>query len=168
MTPTQVRSVIEACAKVCEDHASVSSSQHTAHALWGTALAIRALDPATLAASPADEERRGDTSNPSRPNGGLIAMNIDEIVKRYPHVKISDVDTLVSYARDQLAAKPDISALVDRFLRWPLPQSVSSDGCVTDRRYPHPRSGTNLLTADETRQMLEYVLNGVYKKEVDR
>jgi hypothetical protein len=48
--------------------------------------------------------------------------------------------------------------MVDRFLRWPLPASVCSDTCVTTRDYPHQRSGTNLLTHDEARQMLEFVL----------
>ena len=52
----------------------------------------------------------------------------------------------------------NLDKLVDRFLSWPLPQSVCSDGCVTDRDYPHQRIGTNLLTADEAKQMLAYVL----------
>ena len=47
---------------------------------------------------------------------------------------------------------------VDRFLAWPLPQSVCSDLCATDSNYKFPRSGTNLLTANEARQMLEHVL----------
>ena len=57
--------------------------------------------------------------------------------------------------------------MVDRFLSWPLPESVCSDGCVTERDYctkrGYPRgarSGTSLLTADEARQMLEHVLRG--------
>lgn len=50
-----------------------------------------------------------------------------------------------------------VSRLVDRFLAWPLPESVASDQCATMPGYPH-RSGTNLLTADEARQMFEYVL----------
>lgn len=59
-------------------------------------------------------------------------------------------------------ARPTISeermrTLVDRFLSWPLPASVCSDTCVSDPTYPH-RSGTNLLTATEARQMLEHVL----------
>jgi hypothetical protein len=49
-----------------------------------------------------------------------------------------------------------IRLLVDRFLAWPLPKSVRSDPCVTVD-YPHQRSGTNLLTADEARQMFEYL-----------
>jgi hypothetical protein len=47
--------------------------------------------------------------------------------------------------------------MVTRFLNWPLPKSVRPDPCVMDTEYPH-RIGTNLLTADEARQMLEYVL----------
>lgn len=51
-----------------------------------------------------------------------------------------------------------IQKLVDRFLAWPLPKSVQSDLCVTED-YPHQRSGTNLLTADEARQMFEYLFD---------
>ena len=54
--------------------------------------------------------------------------------------------------------KPKMKALVDRFLTWPLPQTVAADRCATDNTYPHPRSGTNLLTADEAEAMLVYVL----------
>lgn len=52
-----------------------------------------------------------------------------------------------------------IDALVDRFLAWPLPKSVCSDLSVTDRDCKFQRIGTNLLTADEARAMLEYVLS---------
>lgn len=54
-----------------------------------------------------------------------------------------------------------VAPLVDRFLSWRLPESVCSDLCVTRRDYPHPRVGTNLLTADEARQMIEYLLAGL-------
>lgn len=49
--------------------------------------------------------------------------------------------------------------LVDRFLAWNLPKSVCSDTCVTDAKYQHSRSGTNLLSADEARQMIEHLLS---------
>lgn len=52
----------------------------------------------------------------------------------------------------------DINKLVDRFLAWPLPATVCADLCATRPDYPHQRVGTNLLTADEARQMLEHVL----------
>lgn len=58
---------------------------------------------------------------------------------------------------ERLKCGPDIDALVNRFLSWPLPESVCSDPCSTERGYPH-RSGTNLLTADEARKMVEYIL----------
>lgn len=52
----------------------------------------------------------------------------------------------------------DLDDMVNRFLRWPLPASVCSDTCVSDRNYPHGRSGTNLLTAQEARAMLRFVV----------
>lgn len=48
------------------------------------------------------------------------------------------------------------AALVDRFLQWPLPHSVCAD-LVATKQGPG-RIGTNLLTATEARQMLEFVL----------
>jgi hypothetical protein len=50
-----------------------------------------------------------------------------------------------------------IDSLVDKFLSWPLPESVCSDLCVTEHGMKG-RIGTSLLTADEARQMLEYLL----------
>lgn len=52
--------------------------------------------------------------------------------------------------------KDRIAALVNRFLAWGLPKSVASDLCVT--MPAEGRSGTNLLTADEARQMIEHLL----------
>ena len=56
------------------------------------------------------------------------------------------------------AIRKELDKKVDRFLRWPLPQSVCSDLCVTDAKYPHQRFGTGLLDAKEARAMLEFVL----------
>lgn len=50
-----------------------------------------------------------------------------------------------------------IGRMVDRFLGWRLPDNVCSDTCVSMRPYPHPRYGTNLLNAEEARQMIEYL-----------
>lgn len=52
----------------------------------------------------------------------------------------------------------ELNNLVNRFLAWPIPQSVCSDGCVTNSAYALPRSGTNLLNADEAKQMIRYLL----------
>lgn len=61
--------------------------------------------------------------------------------------------------RADLLVMPKIADLVDKFLTWELPKSVCSDTCVTTRDYPHSRTGTNLLTADEAKQMFEYLLS---------
>lgn len=61
-------------------------------------------------------------------------------------------------AEDDGWRRDQIGALADRFLAWPLPPSVNSDQCVSIPHYSFPRSGTNLLNADEARQMIEYLL----------
>lgn len=58
----------------------------------------------------------------------------------------------------------NLDALVNRFLAWPLPADVCADGCATVPNYPH-RSGTNLLTFDQARQMLAHVLADVATAE---
>ena len=56
--------------------------------------------------------------------------------------------------------KPLIDQLVDRFLACPLPQSVKADSCACNPNYPHQRTGTNLLTATEAKEVLAKVLEG--------
>lgn len=47
-----------------------------------------------------------------------------------------------------------MEALVDRFLAWPVPASVYPDGTPGKPG----RTGTNLLSASEAREMLEHLL----------
>lgn len=47
--------------------------------------------------------------------------------------------------------------MIDRFLSWPLPESLCSDPCASMPGYPH-RTGTNLMTAEQAKAMLDYVL----------
>lgn len=63
-------------------------------------------------------------------------------------------------SRESLAMQTD--QMVSRFLSWPLPDSVCVDGCAKIPGYPL-RHGTNLLTADEAKAMLEYVVKGETK-----
>jgi len=49
-----------------------------------------------------------------------------------------------------------VGELVDKFLAWPLPNSVCADLCATKQGYPH-RSGTTLLNATEAKQMVEHL-----------
>lgn len=65
--------------------------------------------------------------------------------------------TSVSDVRSALTDK-ELDWLVSRFLCWPLPASVRSDLCVSEPNYKHPRTGTNLLTAIEARQMFRAIL----------
>ena len=57
-----------------------------------------------------------------------------------------------------------IDNLVTRFLTWPLPDDVCADSCASVQGYPN-RSGTNLLTAAQAKQMLTHVLAGVATAE---
>lgn len=87
-----------------------------------------------------------------RPKAGPL-----ETVVVGPCKETEGADVAEAFGRDDAKV---IEALVNRFLAWPLPASVCSDLCVTDRDYKFPRSGTNLLNAVEARAMLEYVLGG--------
>lgn len=49
-----------------------------------------------------------------------------------------------------------IDAMVDDFLKWPLPDGVCADLCAT--KQGPGRVGTNLLTAIEAKQMFEAVV----------
>lgn len=70
-------------------------------------------------------------------------------------------DTINALRATPANPAPDIDTLVDRFLAWPLPQSVCSDLCVTqtDGAFAHLRTGTNLLSAAEARAMIQYLLH---------
>jgi hypothetical protein len=65
--------------------------------------------------------------------------------------KVTGVSTLASVSGSTL------TAMVDAFLAWPLPDDVCADQCACERGYKH-RSGTNLLDATQARAMLEHVL----------
>lgn len=55
-------------------------------------------------------------------------------------------------------AKLNAGALADKFLQWPLPESVCADGCATVHG-AIGRTGTNLLGFLEAKQMFEDVLS---------
>lgn len=58
------------------------------------------------------------------------------------------------------AGNPDIirdlwlQTLAERFCAMPLPDGVAADACACDSGYPYPRSGTNLLTVAQAKEML--------------
>lgn len=74
--------------------------------------------------------------------------------KTFEWQEVEPIDLIIF--RESAAREDIVPALVDVFLAWPLPESVCSDLCAAEQR--PGRSGTNLLTADEARQMFEHVL----------
>lgn len=53
--------------------------------------------------------------------------------------------------------------MVDRFLSWPLPKDFAPDGGVSFTPLNNPScwpTGTNLLTAEQARSMIEHMLGG--------
>lgn len=63
-----------------------------------------------------------------------------------------------------------IKHMVDRFLSWKLPEDFIPDGGITFRAefnehtaHPmkHEPSGTNLLTAEQARKMVEHMIEGM-------
>ena len=103
--------------------------------------------------------------------GPMLFANSDDTLEEDAQRRISEVaDALAAQALTNELTEADLSAMVDRFLAWPLPDSVSSDVCVSVREYGKeegwpPRCGTNLLTADEARQMLTHVIRCVAKMQ---
>ncbi len=63
---------------------------------------------------------------------------------------------------------PDVAAMVNRFLGWPLPKTFGPDCGITfdgrkDDEFNKNKTwpiGTNLFTADEAKAMFEYCIGG--------
>jgi len=89
-----------------------------------------------------------------------LAVAAERAVFQYFTNRVGEnVFNAMTMLRDALLAAKQvegqgIAALVDRFLSWPVPASVYPDG--TPGR--PGRIGTNLLSAIEAKEMLEYVL----------
>lgn len=85
-----------------------------------------------------------------------------EVVSKYQaqwfEGKIHSIRELLEKAINE-AMNKNIEKMVDKFLMWELPKTVYSDLCVTMHDYPHTRLGTNLLTATEAKEMLQYLFS---------
>lgn len=57
-----------------------------------------------------------------------------------------------------------IADMVNAFLKWPLPESVSADRCATSPA--KGRTGTNILTLFETIQMMQEVVCPIINREI--
>lgn len=64
--------------------------------------------------------------------------------------------------RTALAREQLISEMVNRFLSWTVPSTLVSDPCMTDPNYLY-RHGTNIMNAEQAREMLLYVAADLLK-----
>lgn len=77
-------------------------------------------------------------------------------------VQLVEYEHKESIKMECLRDQPDLVAkMVDSFLVWPLPKTVSPDGCVMVPDYPYPLSGTHLLNAAEAEDMIRFILSSV-------
>jgi len=83
------------------------------------------------------------------------------------HLCDSDAPGAFKVYREQ--PKPDVAAMVDRFLAWPLPKDFGPDAGISFTPSPHPHgwpTGTNLLTAEQARAMFAYALESASAMDV--
>jgi hypothetical protein len=85
----------------------------------------------------------------------LIHDVAEEVLARVPAWPSADLAS-------RQAEQPNIKAMVNRFLGWPLPIDFNPDAGIsftqTEFTARHPPIGTNLLTADQAKAMFEYCL----------
>lgn len=63
-----------------------------------------------------------------------------------------------------MITKPPLDNLAERFCATPLPEGVRADPCACNSHHPN-RSGTNLLTVREAKEMLGAVLAPIARVE---
>ncbi len=76
-----------------------------------------------------------------------------------------NTDTMKKWAADmeETRFRRDVKTATDRFLGWKLPKDFAPDAGVSFAPPTNPEwwpIGTNLLTADQAREMFEYCLAG--------
>lgn len=99
---------------------------------------------------------KGDWAAQSREAGMFANSLSDEFFLERAKLYSRMADAMLA-EREKKTTTVSVDFLVNRFLSWPLPDSVCSDTCVCEKGYQN-RTGTNLLTADEARQMFDYLL----------
>lgn len=107
-----------------------------------------------------------ETGRWTRVAGDAMRFPTEEAARRYADIYAGPHCTVTEHIFiDREVVPVDVIGLVvDEFLRWPLPDSVCCDPCACTPGYPN-RSGTNLLTAQQARQMFEYLLEKLPRAE---
>lgn len=135
--------------QVCPEH--TLTTENAAHATWQER-AKRAAQPAANAEPVAIVDHVGSSygKGPKHPT---------VIVTHSANTKELTKGTRL-YTSAQHTVTDD---MVSRFLGWKLPDDFFPDAGISFKAPQHPNGwpiGTNLLTADQARAMLEYVLQG--------
>lgn len=93
----------------------------------------------------------------------LASAAIDMMTLHSPHTEQMMRDALERWKLWQLKQKqagrmriPNTEEMVNRFLSWKLPATVLADQCACERT-GGLRYGTNLLSADEAREMIYHL-----------
>lgn len=85
----------------------------------------------------------------------------------YPEMALITYGEVIQICkRAEQQGVPALDTVVDRFLAWPLPETFNPDGGIsfeplgnkgTPHEYRRVPTGTNLLTGEEAKQMVEYL-----------
>jgi hypothetical protein len=93
----------------------------------------------------------------------LASAAIDMMTLHSPHTEQMMRDALERWKLWQIRSReigrlriPNTEEMVNRFLSWKLPESVMADQCACERT-GSLRYGTNLLSADEAREMIYHL-----------
>src|SRR3954462_8021508 len=114
-----------------------------------------------------EEFRREYTIPPIYSNGQPIeewAVNENRVLNMLCDGALKSLSADPTFKECYACASPVTDEMVNRFLSWPLPKDFAPDCGIkfSPPKTPHPIGywpiGTNLLTADQARRMLEHVL----------
>jgi hypothetical protein len=109
------------------------------------------------------DQLRSAVSNAEKwPNARLEPQTPETTNRKDWNMNTENQDTKLNGGAS-VGSKEFVSRLVDRFLMWPLPDSVCADLCAT--RQGPGRIGTNLLSATEAKEMIEYLLGPALSKD---
>ena len=92
-----------------------------------------------------------------------IEQEIKEKGKTAPRITPADIEANIAaeyYFTAEQAVGGVTSDMVGRFLAWKLPKDFAPDGGISFKECAWWPMGTNLLHADQAREMLEHVVGG--------
>lgn len=95
---------------------------------------------------------------PSGPNPAEGSFTVSAPPATTAEVQLAKIREAVNSVRSFVNPTDEqLNKLAEKFLAWPLLDTVQADSCATVRFHPD-RTGTNLLNFNEAKAMLRYVL----------